>query len=59
MLLPRPGCGERVGARGIALSREAETLAQEKRRCPSRLNEFTICEVMQRVRRAIQKLALI
>src|ERR1700738_5635041 len=37
VLLPRPGCGERVGARGIALSREAETPGPREKALPEHI----------------------
>src|SRR6267143_1876760 len=37
MLLPRPGCGERVGVRGIALSREAETPGPREKALPEQI----------------------
>ena len=37
VLLPRPGCGERVGARGIALSREAETPGPREKALPEQI----------------------
>ena len=37
MLLPRPGCGERVGVRGIALLREAETPGPREKALPEQI----------------------